>query len=297
MPLPPVPFFMDGPSDDLGYVNTRDHPRGVDHKRYVEEIWARYYPLADTHFREDARSHFLQRFWEMYLAVALLEHGFELHRHGNEGPEFYVLLGGRRVWFEAIAPNPGEGPDQVLQLVSGEMAEVPTEKILLRFTNALTEKRRKYVAALAKGIVSSEDGYVLAINSRGIRHAPYGNSMPYFIQAFLPFGPLTISIDVETFEQKDSFYAYRPEVSKFNGSSVSTRAFLDTEASFCSAVLHSGVDCANHPEQLGGDFSVLHNPRAQRALDATAFPFFEQFTLRDEQLHRIEPDPSPRSDA
>ncbi|MDP1767522.1 MAG: hypothetical protein Q8L74_01825 [Nitrospirota bacterium] len=296
MPLPPVPFFMDGPCHDLGYLNTRDHPRGADHKRFVEDLWGRYYPLADIHFREDARNHFLQRFWEMYLAVALLEHGFELHRHGDEGPEFYSYLGRERVWFEAVAPDSGNGPDQVPQLVFGEATNVPTEQILLRFTNALSEKRKKYTAALAKGIVSAEDHYVLAINSRGIRHAPYGNSIPYFIQAFLPFGPLTISIDVKTFEQKDSFYAYRPEVSKSNGSPVSTRTFLDEESSFCSAVLHSGVDCANHPEQLGGDFSVLHNPRARCPLDVTVLGRCEQFSLQDNQLHRSNPSQAFGSD-
>lgn len=284
-----MPFFMDGPCEDLGYLNTRDHPDGAGHKRFVEELWGRFHQLADPHFREDARNHFLQRFWEMYLAVALLKHGFNLQRHGDEGPEFYAFVGNSRIWFEAIAPGPGDGPDQVPQLVSGEITEVPTEKILLRFTNALAEKRGRYAIALKKGIVSAEDRYVLAINSRGIRHAPYSNFMPYFVQAFLPFGPLAVSIDVKTFEVKDSFYQYRPAVSKISGSNVSTRAFLDKEASFCSAVIHSGVDCANHPDQPGGDFSVLHNPNANHPLDPATFNWCEQLNLQGEQLHRTKP--------
>ena len=80
MPSPPTPFFMPGPCDDLAYLNTRDHLRGANHISFVEQLWGRFYPLADPHFREDARTHFLQRFWEMYLAVALLEHGFDLQR-------------------------------------------------------------------------------------------------------------------------------------------------------------------------------------------------------------------------
>ncbi len=291
MSSPLIPFFMDGPCDDLGYCNTRDHPLGVRHKDFVEMLWGKFYPLADIHFLNDARNHFLQRFWEMYLAVSLLEHGFELHRHGDEGPEFYAIAGESRIWFEAIAPGPGAGPDQVPQLDFGkiEATTVPTEQILLRFTNALTEKRTRYLTALRKGIISAKDNYVLAINSRGIPHASHGNSMPYFIQAFLPFGPLTVAIDRNTFEQTDSFYAYRPEVLKVNGSPVSTRTFLDTEASFCSAILHSGVDCANHPDKSGDDFSVLHNRHAQRPLDRTVFGWCEQFTFRDEQLHRAPP--------
>jgi hypothetical protein len=296
MSLPLVSFFMDGPCEDLGYRNTRDHPRAAQHKRFVEELWGRFHLLADPHFREDARNHFLQRFWEMYLAVALLEHGFDLQRHGNEGPEFYASVGNRRIWFEAMAPDPGIGPDQVPELVPGEVGEVPTEKILLRFTNALDTKRGRYAAALAKGIVSPNDQYVLAINARGIPHAPYGSAMPYFIQAFLPFGPLAVTLDVKTGKVTDTFYQYRSEVSKLSGASVSTRAFLDEEASFCSAVLHSSVDCANHPDQFGGDFSVLHNPKAQRPLDAAVFKWCEQFTFRDEHLHRSNPNPALNPD-
>ena len=291
MPLSPISFFMDGPCNDQGYLNTRDHPRGIGHKQFVEDLWVRFRHLADRHFREDARNHFLQRFWEMYLAVTLLEHGFDLKRYGDEGPEFYTDIGKKRVWFEAIAPGPGVGVDQVPQLIfeEAEATNVPTEKILLRFTNSLDEKSRKYAAALAKGIVSEEDCYVLAINSRGIRYAPYGNSLPYFIQAFLPIGPLTIGIDTKTRKAIDSFYQYRPTILKFNGSTVSTRPFLDIENSFCSAVLHSGVDCANHPSQFGGDFQVLHNPNAKHPLNAAVIQWCEQFTFGDGMLNRKMP--------
>ena len=55
------------------------------------------HPFVDPHFREDARHQFLQRFWEMYLACALLERGFNLERVGHEGPEFFFLCEGRRV--------------------------------------------------------------------------------------------------------------------------------------------------------------------------------------------------------
>ena len=296
---PRTPFFLDGPCEDLAYRNTRDDPRGADDKAFVEKLWALCHHLVDRPCRTDARKHFLQRFWEMYLAVTLLERGFDLYPGKKKGPEFYALLGNRRVWFEAIAPNPGTGPDQVPPLVFDEieMATIPTEQILLRFTEALDKKRERYAAALADRIVSAEDLYVLAINSRGIRHAPYGNSLPYFIQAFLPVGPLTIGIDRKTLKQTDSFYAYRPEVSKLSGSPVSTRAFLEEEASFCSAVLHSGVDCANHPDQLGDDFSVLHNPRARRPLDTTVFDWCEQFTVRDEKIHCSPPRPTRKTGA
>jgi hypothetical protein len=289
MPSASMPFFMDGTCEDLGYLNTRDHPRGTQHKKFVEELWIRFHPLADPHFREDARNHFLQRFWEMYLAVTLLENGFDLRRHGDEGPEFYAYVGNRRIWFEAITPGAGTGPDQVPELAPGSSGYVPVEKILLRFTHALVKKRGRYEAALAKGIISAKDSYVLAINSRGIPLARYENEIPYFVQAFLPIGPLTYAINKDSLEVTQSFYPYRPEISKLNGSPVSTRAFLDGWASFCSAVLHSQVDCANHPDQLGGDFAALHNPQALIGLEATLFKWCIQYTVQDNQLHRSRP--------
>lgn len=78
-----------------------------------------------------------------------------------------------------------------------------------------------------------------------------------------------------------SSYQYRARISKANGSPVSTRTFLDEQASFCRAVLHSSVDCANHPDQLGDDFSLLHNPRATHPLDPTLFGWCEQCTFQE----------------
>lgn len=294
MPTSASQFFMEGTCEDRAYLNTRDESLGIDAKRFVEDLWSRFQfqHLADPHFREDARNHFLQRCWEMYLAVTLLEHGFDLRRHGDEGPEFYADIQGHRVWFEAVAPGPGLGADCVPQLVPGQFAEVPIERILLRFTNALEEKRHRYAAATTKGIVAPKDCYVLAINSRGIRHAPYAHSMPHFVQAFLAVGPLAVDFDVKTGEIIDSRYLYRPSVSKANAASVSTSAFLGQEAAFCSAVLHSGVDCANHPEQLGGDFSVLHNPSALLPLDQLMFSWCEEFRIANDTLLRTKPNSS-----
>jgi hypothetical protein len=285
-------FFLDGLCTDLGYLNTRDHPRGVAHKKFVEDLWLRFERLADEHFLDDARNHFLQRFWEMYLAVTLQERGFDVRKHGGEGPEYYMETTAGRIWFEAIAPGPGTGPDQVPQLVSGVASRIPTEEILLRFTNALAEKRKRYTAALRKRIISPGDSYILAINSRGIRHAPYGNTMPYYMQAFLPIGPLAVNIDRQSGEIVNSFYQHRPQLVKKSGATVSTMSFLDDSATFCSAVLHSGVDCANHPEELGGDFSILFNPQAAVPLDEKDFAWCERFAIKDDELVPTEAQPT-----
>jgi type I restriction enzyme S subunit len=150
--------------------------------------------------------------------------------------------------------------------------------------NALVAKREKYKAACSKGIVSVSDAYVLAINSRGIPHAPFGNTLPYFVQAFLPVGPIAVAIDRKSLEVADSHYQYRDAIQKQSGASVSTKAFLDTDFSFCSAVLHSSVDCVNRPVEFGGDFCVLHNPNALHPIDESVFSWARQMRFKNGQI-------------
>ena len=285
-------FFIRGNGSDLGYLNVRDSAHHEDTRQLVDSLWERYKPLADTHFRTDAKNHFLERFWEMYVAVTLMERGLKLFRVGGEGPEFYFEISQRRIFVEAVAPGAGTGPDQVPGPQSGVVTNTPTEKIMLRFTNALVEKRKKYLEALRKNILSRDDGYLLAINSRGIHHGAGCNTMPYFVQAFLPFGPLAVALDPKTGSIVDSFHQYRDTVPKESGENISTKAFLDSEFQFVSAVLHSRVDCVDCPRELGADFCILHNPSAAHGIDPSAFPWSKQLVLRDDELIEVKPNSS-----
>lgn len=254
-------------------------------RAFTESLWARYASLADSHFREDARAHFIERFWEMYLGVTFLDRGLQVTPGSGTGPEFsFIDGGGRRFWVEAVAPGAGTGPDRVPEIEPGVVYDVPTEKILLRFANAVIAKRERYHAALAAGIVSPDDGYLLAINSRRIPHAPYGNTLPFYVQALLPFGNLTLLLNRSTRVIEDRFYQARENVLKGNSAPVSTQPFLNPEFTFVSAVLHSAVDCVNRPEHMGGDFSVLHNPLASCPLNTSTLAWCDQYHYRDGEL-------------
>jgi hypothetical protein len=284
-------FFVPGDCRDPAYENVRDLPHLEEARNLTESLWGRYQGYEDVHFLREARDHFLERFWEMYLAVTFLERGFDIFRAGNAGPEFCFASGNRKIWVEAVAPGPGTGNDRVPELQIGmevEVAsEVPTEKILLRYANAITVKRERYLAAVKSGILKESDGYVLAINSRRIPHAPYGSTLPFFIQALLPFGPLTILIDPRTRDIGDRFYRLRESVAKAEGSRVSTASFLDPQFAFVSAVLHSSVDCVNCPPTLGGEFTILHNPNASHPISDSLFSWCEQLVYRNEVLRKV----------
>jgi hypothetical protein len=255
-------FFLPGGAPSRAYRNIRDNIDGPAPKAraFIEDLWLRYRGYEDPHFLRDAQTHFLERFWEMYLAVTFMEHDLRPSREGSVGE------------------------DRVEEPEIGVATYVPTEKILLRFTNALNEKRKRYLAAHTKGIVREQDCYVVAINSRGIPHAPYGNTLPFFVQALLPIGDPTMVIDQATGELIDSYYALRETITKTKGSPVSTATFFDPEYSFISAVLHSGVDCVNRPEALGQDFVVLHNPTARRPLEMSVLSWCRQYVYSDGEL-------------
>src|SRR5690242_5810593 len=84
--LPP-PFFSSGAAGEL-YTAHLEHGTKTGVRQRIEELWARYSPYCpDTHFLSDARVHFVQRTWEMYLACALMDAGFGLERPPPKGPD------------------------------------------------------------------------------------------------------------------------------------------------------------------------------------------------------------------
>lgn len=279
-------FFLPGPADDPAYRNTRDLPAAEEARQFTNKLWSRYRGLADRNARTDARNHFHERFWEMYVAVALMERGIQPLKTDRCGPEFYVVIDGHRYWVEAICPGPGTGEDRVPEPDYGSVVatRTPVEKIILRYTAAFVEKQRRYATARAKGLIAPEDGYLLAMNSRRIPRAPFGGPLPYFIQAFLPIGPLAVELDRKTGEVVDSGYQYRDHLRKENSAPVSTTAFASARAAFCSAVIHSSVDCTHHYAPLGNDFNVLHNPYAALPLRTDALPWATNSFVVGEEL-------------
>lgn len=280
-------FFQPGSTTDHTYVDMRDLLVLAEARSFVEELWAEYQPLADRHFCADARNHFLQRFWEMYLAVTLKGRGFLLTKVGDEGPEFYFLHEHKKVWVEAVAPGPGIGPDAVPQPQLGQASAVPQEQILLRFTTALADKLGTYNNALKKGIINGRDHYVVAINCRGIHEAPFPSVLPYGVMACLPFGHPTVTLDGQTRQIIDSYFQYRDQVSKRSGKVVYTNLFLNPEYAGISGVLGSAI-YPTDPVEMGCDFWFLHNPLASQPIGKSVFSFCRQYFFQGETLQRVE---------
>jgi hypothetical protein len=291
-------FFSSGNCGDSDYEAVRDSPQAVKCKAFVEALWLDYEPYNnDPNFLSDAKNHFHQRFWEMYLCVTMLKRGMAIEKAGKEGPEFGVTINGKKVWFEAVAPGAGSGNDKVPAIEFGKAGSTPNEQILLRYTSALSEKLRKYSIDRKKEIVSAGDIYVVAVNGSKIPHAFFGSFLPYHVQAYLPIGYPTISIDRQTMKKVGEHFQYREAVSKKSGKPVSTLAFLDPAYSGISAVVHSALGVAGYTygsARWGDDFEVPHNPLAVNGLPFDALDWCTYRYVQDDELKTVKPLPNSR---
>lgn len=284
-------FFRPGKISDSKstYSLVRDDPDFADQKSSVERLWAQYRHLADSHFQADAQNHFHQRFWEMYLGCTLIQQGFNLKRVSGNGLEYYFMVGHRRVWVEAVAPEAGEGNNRVPAYEpSDEMTPVPVDQIILRITSVVATKLNAYRAAVDKGLIAPDEQFLLAINPRAIPDWPLRAEIPYFIKALLPFGAYAFELGDAAEQSPRAFHVKRSSLLKSSRSPVSTTALLDEDSKPMVAVLHSCVDVVNQIGTLGADFDVLHNPNAAENLSAECFRWADQYFYSNGRL-RVEP--------
>lgn len=80
----------------------------------------------------------------MYLENVLLKQGFELVQDKPiHGPDILIIDCDSIIWLEAVAPYSGTGPDAVLDIEKKKIVtSIPDEKIILRLTNAVTNKKQ-----------------------------------------------------------------------------------------------------------------------------------------------------------
>jgi hypothetical protein len=124
-----------------------------------------------------------QRTWALSLAQHLHDQGHVLTCVGN-GPDLYFEHGGKRIWVEAVCPEPKGLPADWLEEPKpgeGKVGTFPHEQLLLRWTTAFDAKASKLKKYLEKGTALPSDAYIIAINgcqlgwtpgARGITQMP-----------------------------------------------------------------------------------------------------------------------------
>jgi hypothetical protein len=289
-----VAFFRDSPDDsniDIDYKPIRDLPDNKPYRAFVEYLWTRYQPSGDgdAFFLREAKRHFRQRFWEMYLFCSLEDRGLKVHKTTGRGPDFFLEVAGKKYWVEAIAPEAGNGNDKVPFPVMGVADYVPRELILLRYTNTLDEKFKRWLEWVNKNIVSSDDGYIIAINGLGIPDATCGFEYPYIIQSLFPVGPFVVNVDRDSLAVSAPYLLYDDNIHKQNRRTVNTAPLIDQKYSAISAVIHSFAGFSSYASPLGYDFLLLRNPCAQHPLPIGSLSWCTQYSFQDGELTQREP--------
>jgi hypothetical protein len=278
-------LFRAGSSGDPMFTNlcSPSHAWEVRAKGLAERLWARYKEYADPHFLSEIRDHFSERFWEMYLTCTFLENAAERGYSVScpkPGPDILLELNDDRIWIEAVAATNGQRgkPDSLVEPGPGPNGvysyRIPEEKIVLRYTNAIGEKYRKYLSYLRKGIVHKNDAYVVAVNKSRLayRWVSAAADLPRFLKAVYPIGEFELLIDKGAAKIVGTQNRPRFFIPKANRSQVPVQAFVDRRWRGISAVLCSDADVGWSSSPLGSDLELAYNPLGRRPIGRGIIP-------------------------
>ena len=147
--------------------------------------------------------------------------------------------------------------------------------MVLRYLNSISEKyERQYANWVAKGYVSKDDAFVIAVNPRNIPFEYADTEPPRILQAAYTVGNQYAVIDRETMKIVDAGYHFRGHIEKTPKEPVSdsaerkppaqvaTGVFQDRKHDGLSALLCSRADAANLRGEFGDDFRLAPNPHA-----------------------------------
>ena len=169
----------------------------------------------------------------MLLGAYLLHGGHRLIPTGGAGPDFRIpLADGRTLWIEAVSPTAGDGQNRIpdLPLIDPESDEpqagvqLPDQEILLRYTSAVENKRRKREQDIEAQIVRPDDPFIIAVNSGqlGLFSWTGISQNPAIVEAVYPAGPQQYHFSVGNPAENRIDLQYRPAVATVNGVQIPT---------------------------------------------------------------------------
>ena len=258
-------------------------------RQHCEDLWTDFESLADANFITEFPIHLHERWFEMYLAVALKRAGLNV-QCPKRGPDILLTSGNSRIWIEATCPTAGDvgRPDSVPkpQYAGAEKTptatDTPRNSMSLRISNALTTKAKAFAGYLAKNIVASSDALVIAINVHAIPHA-WADMNDLMLRSLYGIGDLVLTIDRNTGAVVDRAHERLATIAKKStGQPVGIQPFVDESMPHISAVLSSGEDAVNRPPRLGDGFKLYPNLTATRPWPAGAIPLGEEWTHEPE---------------
>lgn len=250
-------------------------------KHKFDTLWKKFKPYADRHFRNQAKTNFHQRTWEMYVGNVLLEKGLSIQSK-NEGPDFVI---DKTAYVECVAPTKGDPakPDSVPEMFVATKPEeirvqdVPVDKMILRITQVIKDKALdQYENWKSMEWFDSKMPFIVAVNTGDLSHVE-DPSMPNVLKALFGFQFMQINIKTDA-----SNFSHRNEVPKTNNEPVPVNFFVSQDFDFISGVLFSDKTVLNHPENLGDDCIFVNNPFAKNLVNESLVGLFRNWTANKE---------------
>ena len=226
-------------------------------------MWEWYRQLAEHDFPLRFATDPEAKYWEMYIACALREIGFQVSR-GNAGPDFWVESNEGRIWIEAIAPEAGDSgnPDYVPEPPLNQVSDTPVRQIILRLTGAIYEKQAKFSSYRSCGIVGQSDRCVIALSAAKLR---YPVTIDYLQRALYEAGDIYVAIDPASLKIVEQGRRHEPQIAK-RAKSINKPSFLHDGCDHISALLFGWRGIANTPPMLGSEWALFHNDNARNRL-------------------------------
>ena len=197
----------------------------------------------------------------MYLTIGLIRLCFPVSTFSQDDrPDMLLDFKETKVWIEAVAPKPGTKSDGVPEPVLNGVQDLPMRECLLRLTQALTEKRKRFSYYVQRGIVSENDVLVIALSACALN--TFGSLLewpqPVMLRVLTGAGDLAIPLDLP-----HSPYSTRQDaILRNSGSPVDTVLFEKEEYRIISGVLYSNADPVNAPLSPETTLSLFLNPKA-----------------------------------
>jgi hypothetical protein len=284
-------FDISCPDADQGYTNIQaaePGTQGAHIREGLEELWSRYEPYADTDFRGEFARQPDTRFWEMYLAVSLLERGKKLRLRSeltaaqrDTGPDICIRKSSRNIWIEAIAPAKGAATnfDRVPDLFpasSDALKDPPRREVELRITSALLEKADKFKAYRESGVVGENDSCIVAISAGQFALQAAGEGLAHAVTAVFPFGDEYFIIDPKTHKIIDRRFQHSGEIKRAGDDPIPRSAFQHEYFTNVSGLIWSRRSIGNFLGQQD-DFVFVHNQLAQKPIPRKWARWFEEY--------------------
>lgn len=232
-------------------------------REHCEDLWRDFARVATDEFIPEFTRRIHDRWFEMYLAVALIRSGHDVSCL-NPGPDICLNLDGRRIWIEATCASSGdpERPDSVPPRrpvsINGraEFIEVPKDQCALRIQNSLSTKCNIFRDYVNKGVIPQDDQCVIALNVANV-HPIWLDMNRHMQRAMYGLGDVIYAINPDTAEIIETRRQQLIHIiKKSTGASVGVTPFIDGSMRNISAVIGSRCDLANIGDRIGADFII-----------------------------------------